>query len=192
MDCSPSGSCLWDSPGKNTRVGCHFLLQGIFLIQGLSLLLLHLLHWHEDSLPLSPLGSPGFTVQALNFVEIHKARMECRSWELSWYSGIWMTPCEKSSPGSVWLCHCRLYVQCQVVVPWCFWFFQVLILFPFSLQCSLTPFLQNSCQLVGSLSSLPGSQPLSPWLFGGMGSEPGSSPGCCVCQAIFSWAQKVS
>ena len=24
----------WDSPGKNTRVGCHFLLQGIFLTQG--------------------------------------------------------------------------------------------------------------------------------------------------------------
>ena len=22
--------CRWDSPGKNTRVGCHFLLQGIF------------------------------------------------------------------------------------------------------------------------------------------------------------------
>ena len=28
--------CLWDSPGKNTRVGCHFLLQGIFLTQGLN------------------------------------------------------------------------------------------------------------------------------------------------------------
>ena len=25
--------CPWDSPGKNTRVGCHFLLQGIFLTQ---------------------------------------------------------------------------------------------------------------------------------------------------------------
>ena len=24
----------WDSPGKNTRAGCHFLLQGIFPIQG--------------------------------------------------------------------------------------------------------------------------------------------------------------
>ena len=23
----------WDSPGKNTRVGCHFLLHGIFLTQ---------------------------------------------------------------------------------------------------------------------------------------------------------------
>ena len=25
----------WDSPGENTRVGCHFFLQGILLIQGL-------------------------------------------------------------------------------------------------------------------------------------------------------------
>ena len=28
--------CPWDSPGKNTRVGCHALLQGIFLTQGSS------------------------------------------------------------------------------------------------------------------------------------------------------------
>ena len=28
--------CSWDSPGKNTGVGCHFLLQGIFLTQGLN------------------------------------------------------------------------------------------------------------------------------------------------------------
>ena len=27
--------CLWDSPGKNTGVGSHFLLQEIFLTQGL-------------------------------------------------------------------------------------------------------------------------------------------------------------
>ena len=28
--------CPWDSPGKNTGVGCHALLQGIFPTQGLS------------------------------------------------------------------------------------------------------------------------------------------------------------
>ena len=28
--------CPWDFPGKNTGVGCHFLLQGIFLMQGLN------------------------------------------------------------------------------------------------------------------------------------------------------------
>ena len=34
LDCSPPGSSVWDSPGKNTGVGCHFLLQGIFQTQG--------------------------------------------------------------------------------------------------------------------------------------------------------------
>ena len=35
MGCSPPGSSVrLDSPGKNTRVGCHSLLQGIFPTQG--------------------------------------------------------------------------------------------------------------------------------------------------------------
>ena len=34
--------CPWNFPGKNTEVGCHFLLQGIFLTQGSNLHLLHL------------------------------------------------------------------------------------------------------------------------------------------------------
>ena len=33
--------CPWDFPGKKTRVGCHFLLQGIFLTEGLNLCFLH-------------------------------------------------------------------------------------------------------------------------------------------------------
>ena len=37
--CQPPG--LWDFPGKNTGVGCHFLLQEIFLTQGLNPGLLH-------------------------------------------------------------------------------------------------------------------------------------------------------
>ena len=32
---------------QNTGVGCHFLLQGIFLTQGLNPRLLHLLHWQR-------------------------------------------------------------------------------------------------------------------------------------------------
>ena len=46
--------CPWNFPGKNTGVGCHFLLQGIFPTQGLNWCLLH---WQVDSLPLSHLGS---------------------------------------------------------------------------------------------------------------------------------------
>ena len=41
--------------GKNTGVGYHFLLQGLFLTQGWNP---HLLHGQADSLPLSHLGCP--------------------------------------------------------------------------------------------------------------------------------------
>ena len=44
--------------GKNPGVGFHFLLQGIFLTQGLNPCFLCLLHRHLGSLPLSYLGSP--------------------------------------------------------------------------------------------------------------------------------------
>ena len=37
--------CPWDFPGKNTGVGCHFLLQGTFPIQVSNPHLLCLLHW---------------------------------------------------------------------------------------------------------------------------------------------------
>ena len=49
-----------DSPGKNTGVGSHFLLQGIFPTQGSNLWLLRLLHWQEGSLPSVPLGGSLF------------------------------------------------------------------------------------------------------------------------------------
>ena len=42
MDCSPPGSSVdGDSPGKNTGVGCHALLQGIFPTQGSNWGLMH-------------------------------------------------------------------------------------------------------------------------------------------------------
>ena len=50
---APQAFCPWDFPGRNSRVGCHMLLQGIFLTQGSNLCLLCLLHWQVDSLPLS-------------------------------------------------------------------------------------------------------------------------------------------
>ena len=72
--------CPWDSPGKNTGVGCRALLQGIFLTQGSNLHLLHLLHWQAGSLPLAPPGKPpkGFrngsyvkSSQIPSFTEVH-------------------------------------------------------------------------------------------------------------------------
>ena len=61
----------WDFPGKNARVGCHFLLQGIFLTQGLNLCLLD---WLTDSLPLSHLGSPNNSVGYI---------ISCMKWQTS-------------------------------------------------------------------------------------------------------------
>ena len=58
MDCSPPGSSPWDFPGKNTGVGCHFLLQGIFPTQGSNPHLFHLLHWQTGSLLLATPGKP--------------------------------------------------------------------------------------------------------------------------------------
>ena len=37
MDYSLPGLCPWNSLGKNTGVGCHALLQGIFLTESTSL-----------------------------------------------------------------------------------------------------------------------------------------------------------
>ena len=49
--------CPWDSPGKNTAVDCHFLLQRTFLTQGSNPGLLHCrqilyhLNYREDPTP---------------------------------------------------------------------------------------------------------------------------------------------
>ena len=69
MDWSPPGSSVQaplasDFPGKNTRVGCHSLLQGIFPTQGSNP---RLLHWQASSLPLSHQGSPSH----VSFLPIH-------------------------------------------------------------------------------------------------------------------------
>ena len=57
--------CPWDFPGKNTRVDCHFLLQGIFPTEGLNT---HLLHWQVDSLLLSHQGSSLSLKIVYNFI----------------------------------------------------------------------------------------------------------------------------
>ena len=69
MDCSPLDSSVHgDSPGKNTGLGCHALLQGSFPTQALNPGLLHCrqILYHEprspalqaDSLPSEPPGKP--------------------------------------------------------------------------------------------------------------------------------------
>ena len=63
MNCSPPGS--WDSSGKNTGVGCHFFLQGIFLRMEPGSPVAPALQ--VDSLPLSYLGS---SINTLNIYQV--------------------------------------------------------------------------------------------------------------------------
>ena len=64
----------WNFPGKNTGVGCHFLLQGIFPTQRSNLCLLGLLYWQVDSLPLGRLGSYWSIIGVAMSVSIHNIK----------------------------------------------------------------------------------------------------------------------
>ena len=63
--------CPWNFPGKNTEVGCHFLLQRIFITQGLNPCLLCLLHWQANSLLLVPPGKPSTYLRLTQYVVIY-------------------------------------------------------------------------------------------------------------------------
>ena len=91
MDCSlPGSSVHGDSPGKNTGVGSHALLQGIFPIKGSNLGLLCcrqvLYHLnHQGSHFLNPVGMPSSSALLLhypfyNLQQAHAVLKESRAW----------------------------------------------------------------------------------------------------------------
>ena len=65
--------CPQDSRGKNTRVDCHALPQGIFPIQGQNPHLLCLLNWQEGSLPLVP---PSICIYTYTYIYMHICSFE--------------------------------------------------------------------------------------------------------------------
>ena len=85
MDWSPLVLCPWDSPRKNTRVGCHALLQGIFLTQGSNpglphcgQILYHLSHQGSPSIlewEAYPFSRGNFLTQGLNWDFLHCRRI---------------------------------------------------------------------------------------------------------------------
>ena len=66
--------CPWDFPGKDTGVGCHFLLQGILTTQGLNA---GLLHCRQILCQLSYKGSPLNLAQEMNYLRqlLHLCRV---------------------------------------------------------------------------------------------------------------------
>ena len=83
VDCSPSRLlCPWNSPGKNTGVGCHALLQGIFPTRGTNL---GLLHCRQILYHLSHLGNPKETSTSIQWntseaTEISYWNMQQHGW----------------------------------------------------------------------------------------------------------------
>ena len=69
--------CPWNFPGKNTGMGGHFLLQGIFPTQGSNPSLLHLLPWQADSLPLSHVENPLEGSKGCHKYTANPAILEC-------------------------------------------------------------------------------------------------------------------
>ena len=65
--------------GKNTEVGYHALLQGIFLTQGLNPHPLYLLHSQAGSLPRMPLGKPSVDMSLSRLQEMVKDREAWRA-----------------------------------------------------------------------------------------------------------------
>ena len=86
MDCStPDIFVHGILQGKNTGVGCHVLLQGLFLTQGWNL---HLLLGQADSLPLSHLGCPVYFVvlqkSYLSAAQIPAFNVRIAPWKEPW------------------------------------------------------------------------------------------------------------
>ena len=61
--------CPWDSPGKNTGVGCHACLQGIFLTHRSNPRLLHLPALAGGFLTTNPPGKP-FQIYTVNLSDV--------------------------------------------------------------------------------------------------------------------------
>ena len=98
--------CPWDFLGKNTTVGCHALLQGIFLTQGSNPGLLHcrqiLYHWATRETPWWALWSESeshlVVSDSLRPHGLQPTRLLCP----------WDFPGKSTGVG----CHCLLWVPC--------------------------------------------------------------------------------
>ena len=101
MDCSPPGSsCSRDSSGKNTGVGCHFLLQGIFPTQGSNP---GLPHWRQILYWLSHQGSLNFCINVKKKKNWSKEYVLCNSTYIKF----------KNRGLAWWLRQWRICLQCR-------------------------------------------------------------------------------
>ena len=96
--------CPWDFPGKNTGMGCHFLLRRILSTQESNPHLLCVLHWQTGYLTLSYLGSPntGTTTAAAKSLQLLSTQLKCpREGQPTRLSRPWDSPGKNTGVG----CH---------------------------------------------------------------------------------------
>ena len=93
-------TCTWNFPGKNTGVGCSFLLQGIFRTKRSNQ---NLLHWQADCLPLRHL-------ERLNSVQFSSVALWCLTL---------CNPMNRSTPGLPIHHHLPEFTQTRLLRRWC-------------------------------------------------------------------------
>ena len=121
--------CSWDFSGKNTRVGCHFLLQGIFPTQGSNP---HPLHCRRILYPLSHLE----TKQYKMYFNLKIDMFNCRVWLLNCQT--WLKMAFKFA--KTYRSNCPALKNSIVLLYIClvFFFFYWFSPLPFSLWVKLT------------------------------------------------------
>ena len=113
--------CPWDFSGKNTGVGCHSILQGIFPNQGLNL---RLLNWQVDFSPLRHEGSSNYLQGILKqnkqtkntelFVCVYKITVTFYQWLSNW---IYQTQRLSNLENLLSMLYKKLYTCCSFLVP---------------------------------------------------------------------------
>ena len=92
MDCSLPAPCPWNSPGKNTGVGCHSLLHGTFPTQGLNMGPLHrrqILHQVSHRGSLCTWKIPGRAQKALPLHQLPDPGEELNQSDCCWGAAAW-------------------------------------------------------------------------------------------------------
>ena len=120
--------CSWNFPGKNTGVGCNFLLQGIFQTQGSNPDLLHfrqilygLSHWGRPVAVAQGLNSCGFWALEHRFSSGTRTQLFCSMWDhpgsnlclLHWQADS-LPLRHQGSPGIFTLLKCFIEKQIQI------------------------------------------------------------------------------
>ena len=105
--------CLWNSPGKNIGVVCHFLLQESLPTQGSNPCLLCLLHWQEDFflfLTTVPPAMQETWIGSLSWEDLLEKGMATHSnilaWRIPWTEeagGLYSPWSQKESDTTQWL-----------------------------------------------------------------------------------------